>query len=212
MGHQGRSVAGQEILAFPHANDERRAAPGADQHAGVIGADHGDAVGANHLRQSVQDRLRERMHAGGHRPEPGIMVTDQVGQHFGVGRGLEHMAGLLKPPLERFEILNHAVVNDGDAPALVQVRMGVFVGGRAVGGPAGVADAEAPGQRAALQKLRQALFNLALFLLNVQGSAVDHGHSGAVVTTVFEPAQALQQDWPRLALADIPYNATHKFI
>ena len=140
------------------------------------------------------------------------MVADQVGQHFGVSRGLKYMAGLLKPLLERFEILNHAVVNDGDAPALVQVRMGVFVGGRAVGGPAGVADAEAPRQRAALQKLRQALINLALLLLNVQGPAVDHGHSGAVVTSVFEPAQALHQDRPRLALADIAYNSAHNSV
>ena len=34
---------------------------------------------------------------------------------------------------------------------LVQVRMGIFVGGRPVGGPAGMADAEAAGERLCLQ-------------------------------------------------------------
>ena len=58
-------------------------------------------------------------------------------------------------------ILNDAVVNQGDGSVAADVRMRVGLGGRSVGGPASVADAEAPGQRQARQQPGQALVSLA---------------------------------------------------
>ena len=175
----------------------------------MIDAAHGDAVGAIDLRQRVQDRLRQGVHPRGNRPEPGVMLADQMGQHLSVGRGLERVAGLQQLPLERLEILDHTVMNHGDAPALIQVRMCVFVGGRAMRGPAGVADAQRSCQRVSLQKPRQALLDLAFLLLNLQGTIVEDRHPGTVVTAIFEPPQAFEQDGRRLALADVAYNAAH---
>ena len=45
------------------------------------------------------------------------------------------------------EVLDDAVVDDGDLAGGVAVRVGVAVGGPAVGGPAGVAQAGGAGQR-----------------------------------------------------------------
>ncbi len=43
--------------------------------------------------------------------------------------------------LERLEVLDHAIVNDGNLAVTTQVGVGVDVARRTVGGPAGVADA-----------------------------------------------------------------------
>ncbi len=53
---------------------------------------------------------------------------------------------------QRREVLDDAVVHDGDLAGLVEVRVGVEVVGRTVGGPAGVADAGVgDGQRVAAE-------------------------------------------------------------
>ena len=70
------------------------------------------------------------------------MFADQMREHFGVGAGLELVPGLEQALLELIVVLDDAVVNDGDLAGLVEVRMGVFVGRRAVGGPARVGDAD----------------------------------------------------------------------
>ena len=46
---------------------------------------------------------------------------------------------------ERLVILDHAVVDEREFAARVEMRMGVLVGRLSVRGPAGVADAEGPG-------------------------------------------------------------------
>ena len=47
--------------------------------------------------------------------------------------------------LERLEVLDDAVVDDGHFAVAAKVRVGVDVARRAVGGPAGMADADAAG-------------------------------------------------------------------
>ena len=66
--------------------------------------------------------------------------------------------------------------------------------GRAVRGPAGVADAEVAGGGFGFNNLRQALVNFALFLAHEQVAPFEHGHAGAVVTAIFQPPQSFQQD------------------
>ena len=48
---------------------------------------------------------------------------------------------------QRLVIFDHAVVDERQFPARVEMRMGVLIGRFAVGGPAGVADAESAGRR-----------------------------------------------------------------
>ena len=49
--------------------------------------------------------------------------------------------------LDRLEVLDHAVVDDGDLAVATQMGMGVDIARRAVGGPAGMADARPAGGR-----------------------------------------------------------------
>ena len=50
-----------------------------------------------------------------------------------------------------FEVFNNTIVNDGHGPGLMW--MGVFGGGHAMGGPAGVADARLASKRLMNQKI-----------------------------------------------------------
>ena len=64
------------------------------------------------------------------------MFADQVGQHFGVRDRMEVVS--FHSLFQAFVILDHAVVHNRDLPALIIVRMRVFVGGRPMRCPAGV--------------------------------------------------------------------------
>src|ERR1019366_3359835 len=114
VGDDGVGVAGQKILIFADADDERRAAAGADDLAGVVAADDGNAVSADDLAQGVANGLGERT---GLAVGPGlalVMIADQMGQHLGVGGGMKSVAGFEEPFLEAVAILDHAIVDEGD--------------------------------------------------------------------------------------------------
>ena len=138
-----------------------------------------------------------------------VVFANEVGQHFGVGGRVKFMPGLEHDLLERLVILNDPVVDDGDAPGLVEVRMGIFIGRRPVGGPAGVAHAKVAGDFLPGHHLAQAFVNLPLALDDLQVALAQHGHPRAVIAAVFQPPQCLQEDGAGLALANISDDAAH---
>ena len=71
-----------------------------------------------------------------------VVIADQMGQHLGVGGGLKSVAGFEESFLEPVAILDHAVMDNGDFAGLIQMRVGILIGGRTMRGPARVADAE----------------------------------------------------------------------
>jgi hypothetical protein len=97
----------------------------------------------------VENRLGERMNPRRHDPEPRIVVADQVGEYLGVGRGCELVASAA---FQGLEILADPVVDPGNAAPLFEVRVRVFIRGRPMRRPAGVADAETEGERKLLQQ------------------------------------------------------------
>ena len=70
-----------------------------------------------------------------------LHLLDQVGDDFGIGLGLEGVAFVLELLLEGQVVFDDAVVHHDDVAFAVAVRVGVFLGGAAMGGPPRVADA-----------------------------------------------------------------------
>ena len=136
---QRRSVRRDEPLVLAHADQERGSLAGRHQHAGLVRRDEGETVGAVHFAQRRGDRLFEVAL---------VELAHQVGQHLGVGLGREAVAPALESLPDRAGVLDDAVVDDGDAARLVGVGMRVGRGRRAVGGPAGVTDADRAGGHA----------------------------------------------------------------
>src|SRR5262249_9160457 len=105
-------------------------------------------------------------------------------------------------------VLDDAVVDDGHPLGAVQVRMGVAVVRRAVGGPPGVPDTGRAGNRQPGQLLVQVLDPPGL--LGRLQLFPDDGHAGRVVAAVLQPAQSLDDDVECLARADITYDPAHR--
>src|SRR6185369_11208486 len=104
------------------------------------------------------------------------------------------------------------VVDHGDAPAAIEVRMRVRVGRLPVRRPSRVADADASGDRLGPEGLLEAV-ELARALedrqLRLPLRAVDHAYAGGVVAPVAERAQAAQEDREGLLRADVTDDAAH---
>ena len=85
------------------------------------------------------------------------MLFDEVRDDFGIGLGGELVAFFDQLFLEAEIVFDDAVVHDDDFAGAIAMRMGIFFGGAAVRGPAGVADAVVPSsglRRMASSRLR----------------------------------------------------------
>ena len=116
---------------------------------------------------------------------------------LGVGVAGELDAGGLEFGAQRGEVLDDAVVDDRDLARGVAVRVRVAVGGPAVGGPAGVTDAGAAGERVGV-----GFVECGLEIGQATGPApdrqaaraVEQRDAGRVVSAVLHSAQRVDDD------------------
>ena len=145
---QWRGVAGHEMLAVADAQHERAALPGDDQHARPVAKEDGQAVSSLKLAERLPHRVDQwPVVEVGHVFHFGLLpeaACHEMGDDLSIGSGMKDEALFDESPLERAEVLDDAVVDDGHLAVAAKMRMGVGVARRAVGGPAGVADAGAP--------------------------------------------------------------------
>src|SRR5262249_1316010 len=138
------------------------------------------------------------------------VVSDELRYYFGVRLALEDDAFHLELLLQDGVILDHAVVDNRNlflaGPG--DMRVGVAVGGPAMGGPAGVADANAPGGGVFGEKGAQ-VADAAGLLAEVEPVARQGRQPGTVITPILQSAQAIHQDRLRLPRADVPDDSAH---
>src|SRR5215212_6468843 len=125
---------------------------------------------------------------------------------LGVGFSFEHRAVFLKRSAQLAEILDDAVVDNGDA--IGRMRMRVGLGRLAVRGPTGVADAGMAAQRLGLQSFFEVLeFAFGATALDVV--AFQSRHARGIVTAIFQALERIYQllrDW---TAPENPDNAAH---
>ena len=138
-----------------------------------------------------------------------VVFLHQVRDDLGVGLGDELVALQLELVLELQVVLDDAVVDHHDVAGAIAMRMRVLFGGPAVRRPARVADAVGPVHRIHADRV----FQVAQFARRAAHRqmivAVQDRDPGRVVTAVFEPAQAIQNDGDCSSVPDIADNATH---
>ena len=165
------------------ADRERRALAGADHQVFFAGEQEREREGAAQLPERGLDGLDRRL-ALVH------LLRDQVSDHFGIGFAAELRAVLAELFAQLAEILDDAVVHDRDP--LGRVRMRVDLGRLAVGGPAGVADADRAGERLAGEPLLQVL-ELALGAPARQRAALQRRDAGGVVAAIFQALERIDE-------------------
>ena len=172
----------------------------------IVGADDAQGVGPLDPPQAAAHGLQ-------HVAALVIVMLQQLGHHLRVRVGGEADPLAHQVLLELHVVFDDAVVDDGDPAVLADVGMGVDVVGLPVGGPAGVADAQAPVQiRAAVDQVRQGL-QPAPGLADLEPHGLRaHRHAGGVIAPVLHPRQSVQQDGGRRLSAYKSDDSAHEKI
>ena len=133
-GVDERDDIGSNIGAgFAHADHNRGVLARHGDHAGLVSAHGGQTIGTDHVGASLA-------HGGHQVVRLGISLFDQMREDLGIGLALKVVAAALQLFAQLGEVLDDAVVDDGDATVAAGVGMGVNDGRLAVGRPTGVAD------------------------------------------------------------------------
>ncbi len=118
-------------------------------------------------------------------------------EHFGVGLGLENMTGCGERASQLGVVLDDAVVDETQASRCVEVRVSVGICHAAMGGPAGVGDADGPAWGRGFEMARQITDPAGLFP-DIEMVAIQQGDTRAVIAAVFETFESFEQDGKRL--------------
>ncbi len=203
-----RHVGADEHLAIADPHHQRRGPAGGDDGAGLVGV--GEHQGEVALQPAQHGQHGAGEVAGCFAVTIGL--GHQVHCDLGVGVAGEFHTGRLQLMAQGREVLDDAVVDDGDLAGGVAVRVRIAVGGAAVGRPAGVAQAGAAGPR-----IRRHLGHGALEVGQPAGATsdskfavtVDQGESRRVVAAVLHPAQRVHDDLAGGAPPDVADNSAH---
>ena len=204
VGDDGGGVGRDDGFALADADDDGTAAAGSDDLVRLAGGKHGDAEGAFDLMERVADGL-EKVAL--------VAVSDEVGEDFGVGLGVEVVAFSFEPGAEGTVVFDDAVMDERDVAGLVEMRVGVDLGWRAVGGPAGVGDAGG----GALEKLGRPLSVGAVVELGDFSGClgdddpfvIQNRDARRVVAPVFETTQAVDEHSGCIYFSDVSDDSAH---
>lgn len=126
-------VGGNVGAGLAHADYDRGILAGHGDHSGLVSAHGGQTIGTNHVGACLA-------HGGHQVVRLGIGLFDQMREDLGIGLALKVVAAALQLFAQLGEVLDDAVVDDGDTTVAAGVGMSVNDGGLAVGGPTGVTD------------------------------------------------------------------------
>ena len=193
-------------LALSYADNQRAAFAGADYLVGVALLQNGNGICAHHVLQcQLHSRIEVTMVRVHH-------ILHQLNQHLGIGLTDKCHVILLQLSTQSLVVLDDAVVHQSQILRLRIVRMGIGCIGLAVCRPTGVRDADGATHilvgHAGLQSR-----HLTFGLVDQQFTLiVDQRHTCAVVTTILQTMQSVNQDRVRLLLPDVSNYSTHSII
>ena len=193
-------ASGAEIhFALAVTDRERRALARADEEILLAGEQEGEREGAAQSRQHHGHRFRRRA-AALH------LLRHQVGDDLGVGLRAELRSFLLQLLAQFAEILDDAVVDDGEPVGGMGMR--VAFGRPTVGRPAGMADADGARERLAREP-RLEIAQLAFGAPAGELPAFQRGDAGGIVASVLEPLERIDQRGRDRLTPEYAHNSTH---
>ncbi len=196
----GISLATKEFI-FAEADDDRRSHSRGDNFLRIARGESDERVGAGHYLYGFENRLFEGASFEN--------FSSEMGDDFGIRFGDELVAFFDELILQVEIVFDDSVVDDDDFARAIAVRVGIFLGGTAVRGPAGVADAVDAFERGdadGLFQVAQLSGGAANFELAV---VADDGDARGVIAAIFEAAQAVENERYDALRPDIADNAAH---
>ena len=180
-----------------------------DNNRGILSRDRDDArlhiansskaVGAHDARARIAQRRNKIALIG---------LFKKMGDDLGIGLAREHVPATFKLFAQLSEVLDDAVVHDGDMPAARSVRVRVRFARFAMRSPTRVPDAA----RALEIKMRQRVLqtrHLAFAMNDSKGVALLHRDASRIVTAVLKPCQTLNENALSWAFTSISHDSAH---
>jgi hypothetical protein len=200
MGEDRRHIAGDEALLPVQPDDEGDVLAGPDEPADLALVHDDEGIRSLELAERRPHRIGEVALVG---------LLDEMGDRLGIGLGRQRVAARLEPVAKLAEVLDDAVVDDGDVAGAVLVGMSVEIVRPPVGRPARVSQADGS-VRGAVRDRGREVGELAGLLLHEQvAGLVDERDAGRVVPAVLEPLQPFDENRTRLARARVADDAAH---
>jgi hypothetical protein len=117
----------------------------------------------------------------------------EMRQNFRVRLGVELVSPLDELLAESLVIFYDAVVHKIQAPRAIGVRVGVFAGYGSMGGPAGMADSNRPGDRIFFD-LGGQVGNTPHSFSHFDATRLKQGDASRIVSAVFQSMETIKQD------------------
>ncbi|CDX59591.1 hypothetical protein MPL1032_270029 [Mesorhizobium plurifarium] len=178
------------------------------QRRTVAGADDQVLVALEHDRQceGAGKPLQRRMRGFHRLQSPGEFARHKMRDDLGVGLRGERVTVAGKFVAQLCEILDNAVVDDGDAVGKMRMRVGLV--GNAMRCPARMADADRALERLVLQPPFE-VDELAFGTAPAKLAPLDGGDAGRVIAAIFKPLQRVDDERRDLASADDSNDTAH---
>ena len=137
------------------------------------------------------------------------IVGDELRHRLGIGIGSEDATRGRQLVTQFAEVLDNAVVHDGDAVGAVGMRVDLV--GHAMRRPARVTDPDEPVQGLGGDELLQ-IDELALGATALDMAVDQRRDTGRIVATIFEALQSLEEQRRRILLPDDTDDAAHVYV
>ena len=196
---QGKGVRAQIHLVLAMAHRQGRTLAGTNQQVFLAIKQERQCKRSMQARQRGGDCLNRRLALI-------QRLRDEVGNGFRIRFGDKNMALGLQFLPQRTEILDNPVMHHRDAGAGMGVR--VVFGRAAMGGPAGMADADMALQGVVVQPRRQ-IFQLALRPHPLQMAIFQRRNARRIIAAIFETLERIDNLFRDGILAQYTDNSTH---
>src|SRR5205807_7382354 len=185
-----------------------RTIAGGDDLVGIIGGDHAQGEDPSQFLHRFANSVFKRRTMAVPRLEE--ILLHQMGDNLGIRFGGERVTFFDELALQGEIVLDNAVMHDHDAAAAVAMGMSILFAGAAMRGPAGVANAIGAVEGLCADDFLQ-VPQLAFRAADLESVAVaGYGDSGGIVSAIFQPSQAINDDRDDLLFANVADDATHK--
>ena len=193
------SVRSQIAAIFCHPNNKRGVLSRGDDDARFAVIDDSKAVRTHDLRGCLADRIKKIAF---------VAVFNQVNDGFGVGARRERVPFVFKAVTQVGEILDDAIVNDGNVPVAGNMRVRIGLGRAAMRRPTRMPDAARPLKI----EMRDGVFeglHATTASDNLQAARLLHRDTSGIVTSIFKALQSINENGACIFNPGVADNAAH---
>ena len=141
-----------------------------------------------------------------------IVEINQLHQHLSISSTLELIALLDELFLQYLVVFDDAIMHQSQVTAHAHMRMRIGSRRLTMGSPAGMSDTDMAAAILVGSHLLQ-VAHLTLCLIHIQlVLTVNQCHAGAIISTIFQLFQALDEDRISIILTNISNNSTHNSV